>query len=255
MNQKDQALTAKAIAKVFEKHGAPFLTLKKFQNLLDDGDRQYLGLKKSSKQDDIKSALSPLPPPRQFVKYRGSVYLLGGAPEDVALDYVRAKKSLTFKQLNAYFPMAKAPFRDLVNQLLDEGSIKVRLGNSDLPILYCAEKRPEAPSSEPVKAKTSPETSKGKAAEDEKVLSEIELFKRAYDAAGKGANYVFIHEIRKLLAWSRERFDKLLYRLMTDGYVAAHPGNPGTLNADEVKNSFEDEFGDLYITVTWRKPV
>jgi hypothetical protein len=43
--------------------------------------------------------------------------------------------------------------------------------------------------------------------------------------------------------------------MMKQGYVAAHPGNPGALMAQEVRDSFQDEYGDLYITVSWRKSV
>ncbi|MCP4688728.1 MAG: hypothetical protein GY859_11805, partial [Desulfobacterales bacterium] len=80
-------------------------------------------------------------------------------------------------------------------------------------------------------------------------------FKQAYDLVGKGSNYVFIYQIRRQLKWPRKAFDQLFDALMVDGYLAAHPGNPGGLAADQVGDSYQDDFGDLYITASWRKIV
>ena len=61
-----------------------------------------------------------------------------------------------------------------------------------------------------------------------------------------------IFKIRRYLGWPREKFDQVLTMLMKEGYVLANPGNPGDLTRDEVVDSFQDEYGDLYITVSWR---
>ncbi len=251
MNRKDQAAVQDSIERVFERHDVRFVPLKNFLNLLENDERQNLGLKKTSSQDAVKSALSPLPPAYQFTKFKNSVYLWNGSPEEGAIDFIRLGKGKTFKQLNARFPMPMDRFLEIVNRLIDQGAIKARLSKTAQPLLHVADT-----TTEPASSKSSGRESVRPKPEklEQQNLSDVEIFKKAYDAAGKGANYVFIHEIRKLFSWPRERFDRLLFRLMTEGYVAAHPGNPGALTAEEVNDSFQDEFGDLYITVTWRKP-
>jgi len=81
----------------------------------------------------------------------------------------------------------------------------------------------------------------------------IQQFRAAYDLVGKGNNYVYIFKIRRELGWPRNQFDEIFREILEHGYFAAHPGNPGALSADEVSDSYQDEFGDLYITVSWRR--
>ena len=79
----------------------------------------------------------------------------------------------------------------------------------------------------------------------------IKAFKTAYDAVGKGLPFVFICKIRRRLNWPREPFDQLL----AEGYIVAHTGNPGDLSTEDVIDSYQDRYGDLYITANWRQPV
>jgi hypothetical protein len=167
------------------------------------------------------------------------------------LDYITSYKGKTFDQLNSNFPLAKESFAKVVNQLLEEGFLEARLSKTFKPVLFPSGKK-KTTSVQIAELAASAETDIER---PETSLSDIELFKQAYDAAGKGDNYVFIHEIRRRLNWPRSDFDNLLLKLMEEGYAAAHPGNPGALDADEVRDSFQDEYGDLYITISWRKAI
>ncbi|MCI0526980.1 MAG: hypothetical protein L0Y56_05930, partial [Nitrospira sp.] len=69
---------------------------------------------------------------------------------------------------------------------------------------------------------------------------------------GKGRGFVRIHRIRELLNWTRERFDRVLMDLMADYIIELHGGDPSILTEQEIRNSFMDENGMLYITLTWR---
>ncbi len=81
----------------------------------------------------------------------------------------------------------------------------------------------------------------------------LKQFKQAHNRVAQGARYVFIHEIRRCLQWPRHAFDTMMRQLMAQGTIAAHPGNPGALTAAAVADAYRDEFGDLYLTLTWRK--
>ena len=73
--QKGQTAIQGPFEKLFERHGAGFITLKTFLNLLEKEELQDLGLKKNSSQEAVKTALSPLPQPYRFSKFKRSVYL------------------------------------------------------------------------------------------------------------------------------------------------------------------------------------
>ena len=249
--EKNQVPVERLVEKALEKKGEQFIRLAELAKLLDQEDRKRMGLTTKSTQADIKSALSPLPSQYNFINFKRSEFLLSGTPAEVAIDFIKSRKPKTFKQFNASFPMLQDRFRELVNQLLDDGRLKVRLSKTAQPILYAAPGK----TIEPVATERKHAVKEAERSEGETALPDIELFKQAYDEAGKGANYVFIHQIRRRLNWPRSRFDNLLLKLMAEGYVAAHPGNPGALGADEVTDSFQDEYGDLYITISWRKEI
>lgn len=77
-----------------------------------------------------------------------------------------------------------------------------------------------------------------------------DAFNRA-DESGEG-RYVFIHKIREESGLPKEEFDQLFYEKIKDGTIAAHPGNPGALTDAEVEGTFVDDFGDRYVTASWR---
>lgn len=76
-------------------------------------------------------------------------------------------------------------------------------------------------------------------------------FKAAYNKVGKGQNFVRIHRIREYLNWDREHFDNTLKELMADYTIELHGGDPSIMTEKEIKNSFTDEHGVLYINLTW----
>ena len=77
-------------------------------------------------------------------------------------------------------------------------------------------------------------------------------WRAAYDAVGKGRDFVRIHRIRQALGWSRQDFDRVLAMLVAQYGVELHGGDPGSLNAAEVADSYHDASGTLYLTVSWR---
>jgi|GEM_PF-3616289 len=246
MNAKDAAYTPAGIADaVFVEYQAGFISLKAFCRRLSALRRQQLDLGLSADQNKIQMALSDLPAPYQFHKYGQALYLLNGPIADVLADYVQRKPGKTFKQLNQVFPLKAGLLLTHVNRLADAGRIKIKISASGKPMLFT-----DAPAT-PAVAEQKPEPP----AVDTPVAQphSLKQFKQAHDRVGKGARYVFIHEIRRCLQWPRRAFDAMMRQLMDQGTVAAHPGNPGALSAEAVADAYRDEFGDLYLTLTWRK--
>jgi len=67
---------------------------------------------------------------------------------------------------------------------------------------------------------------------------------------GEGS-FVRIYRIRRKLNWSREKFDRVLTALMADYAVEVHRGDPSILTQEEIEDSYSDENGNLYITLSW----
>jgi hypothetical protein len=249
--EKDLKITS-LIENVFKKHGKDFINLKTFLSYLDKKELSFLQLKPNSIQDAVEKAISPVKSPYQIKKFKQSKVLFNGPLAEIALAYIEKRKAKTFGQLNKDFPVIKGEFIYLVNTLLYQGCLRALISTSEKIILYTVDKKATQLLTETAKTEDADLFAMSKAFDTRTLISQ---FKDAYYNVGKGANYVFIHQIRNFLGWSRKQFDELLYQMMKQGYVAAHPGNPGALMAQEVRDSFQDEYGDLYITVSWRKSV
>jgi len=79
------------------------------------------------------------------------------------------------------------------------------------------------------------------------------LFYQAYCDVGKGNSFVRIHRIRERLGWTRERFDQVFADLMAAYVIEPHGGDPSSMTASELADSFEDRRGIFYLTMTWRE--
>ncbi len=244
------------LAQAFEKHKLGFMTLKQFIRFTPASERKRLGLTKSGniKQDDIKSALTPLPETYRCLKYKNSQYLVRNIPDsELLVSYIQTKRSKTFGQLNQHFPLKKNELIKTVNSLLEKGLVKAQLSSTEKIVLYPSATTVTAQKDSRPVLTAIPQADAESFTADKKAF--IIQFRQAYHTVSKGSDYVFIHHIRRQLKWPRSQFDKMLDTLMVEGYLAAHPGNPGDLATDEAEDAYQDEFGDLYITVSWRKAV
>jgi len=76
-------------------------------------------------------------------------------------------------------------------------------------------------------------------------------FYEAYKQIGKGKSFVRVHRIRDTLNWSHKKFDHVIENLMKTYMIELHGGDPSMLTDTEIKKSYSDSNGFLYITVTW----
>ena len=77
-------------------------------------------------------------------------------------------------------------------------------------------------------------------------------FHAAYNIVGHRRSFVRIHRLRDALPWPRERFDGVLQALLGDYTVELHAGDPSVMTEEELRHSFTDTDGTLYIALSWR---
>lgn len=83
---------------------------------------------------------------------------------------------------------------------------------------------------------------------------QVAALRRAYDRHDTSRHGdVPIHMLRTEVGWERSRFDAVLARLRGDMQVELHVGSPTDYSADEVMNSYVEDDGTVYLTVSWRK--
>jgi hypothetical protein len=85
------------------------------------------------------------------------------------------------------------------------------------------------------------------AADDDK-----RAFHNAYMTVGSGRDFVRIHRVREQLGWLTERFNATLEQLAADYKIELHGGDPSRLSKEELDNSYRDNYGQQYITLSWR---
>jgi hypothetical protein len=240
-----RATVSRIVEQAFGKSGRVFFRLKELIKAIPANDRKQLGVTLSADQAKIRAALGELPERFRFHRYSGAVYLLNGPVRDVLADQARLTPGRTFKRMNAYFPLKTEELRTHLNALADEGRVRIKISAGQNPAIFPA-------AGTGAKAEPGPDRSEPPADDGTSLIRRV---KQAYDAVGRGGNYVYIFKIRQHLGWSRDEFDRTLRRMIIEGYVAAHPGNPGALTSEQVYDSYRDELGDLYLTVSWRKEI
>jgi hypothetical protein len=154
--------------------------------------------------------------------------------KDIILDKVKRNPGISSKNLAKNMPMTKKIFIATLNKLLESGDVICTFNESHTPRLKLSSKIGEQTS-----------------IEESPLLAGRAAFKEAYNEIGKGRGFVRIHRIREYLDWSREHFDNTLMELMGDYTIELHGGDPSIMTEQEIKDSYTDENGLLYINLTW----
>lgn len=236
---------------LFARLGRGYLSITALPGKLKAAERDALGIRMKQKfgVKEVVEKLPPLVPPFQLVEKGRSVFLIGSQPPDLVLEMIRRQPGKTIGELARNTPFTLERFSHIVNGLIREGRAIALIR----PKSRLAELHPESGGQAPKQADAP--AADERAAEPPAPSGEkdpVAAFKNAYEQAGRGKRFVEIYKIRRRLNWSREAFDALLEKLMLAGRVAANLGNPGDLTQDAVRDSYQDDYGDLYITVTWR---
>ncbi len=237
MNMEPIVNTEQLVLTLLQKRDRDYLTVKQIVAGLPSAARKRLALTASQSTTALLGKLAPQLGERlQIYKGSRSSYIgYKSSPEDLILRRIQQKPGVSSKQLGTLLPMSKKPYMTALNALLKSGVIICTLRDNHTPCLMLAESPPPI-SEAPVIAR-----------EDTR-----SALKTAYDRVGQGRDFVRIHRLRDALGWARERFDQVLIEMMADYTVELHGGEPSLLTATELRNSFTDPNGTVYITLSWR---
>lgn len=223
------------ISELLKKKKKIFLTVTEIRNSLPLTLLKHFGLaKKTAPPAEVIKKLRPHLGSMWEYKGPRSTYIgYSMSPEELIENEIKRNPGISPKILAKNLPIKKKDVVSGLNKLLETGAIACTFNEAFTPCL-----------------KICPKVGEQITLEERPVNGRV-AFKDAYDRIGKGRGFVRIHRIREDLNWSRERFDRMLIDLMADYTIELHGGDPTTLTEQEIKDSFTDENGLLYINVTW----
>jgi len=226
------------ISELLKKKKKNYITVTQLKNTLPASLLKQFGIiKRKSRPTDILRYLKPHLGSSLW-EYRSprSVYIgFRMSSEEIILEKIRKNPGLSSKNLARNLPLLKQEFIPGLNRLLESGEVVCTFGENHMPRLR-------------ISAGIGRQT---RISEKESFRDGRTAFKIAYDRVGRGQNFVRIHRIRECLNWSGEYFDKTLKNLLADYTVEPHGGDPSTMSEKEIRDSFTDEHGVLYINLTW----
>lgn len=216
-----------------------FMTVKRLSESLGLEGRRSLGIKKSDSVKVIRRRIEQSAGDRFIFKMKSrSIYILEPCePSEFVLGLLSEKKAFDTRLVRT-LPFTKAEFVALVNELVDEGKVIVKISEYFTPKIYRADG---------MKAVQSADVSfdDGEYTRDR--------FREAFENSDKGRSFVRIFKMRRYLGWPREVFDNMLRELRNSEVIFVHRADPTVLSPDEYDDGFFDEYGHMNGTVTWNE--
>jgi hypothetical protein len=236
MDQQHLSEIAQDIQRILHKRGKDYLTVRQIRASLSRRVRQQLSLTTRHSTADMLKKLTPwLGASLQVYHGPTSTYIgQKRSPAELILQRVRQHPGISPKQLGLGLPLSKRHYITALNALLGAGTVVCTFKDNHMPMLHLSSHAP---------AQATAQAS----AEDDRLA-----FHTAYNAVGQGRSFVRIHRLRDALPWPRERFDGVLRALLADYTVELHGGDPSVMTAEELRHSFTDADGTLYIALSWR---
>jgi hypothetical protein len=236
MDQAHWPDVAQDIQRILHKRGKDYLTLRQITASLSRRVRQQLGLATRHSTVDVLKKLTPwLGESLQVFHGPTSIYIgQKRAPAELIVQRVQQHPGTSPKQLGLGLPLLKRTYITALNDLLGAGTVVCTFKDNHMPMLHLSSHIP---------VQGAVQASDG----DDRLV-----FHSAYNAVGHGRSFVRIHRLRDALPWPRQRFDGVLRALLTDYTVELHGGDPSVMTDEELRHSFTDADGTLYIALSWR---
>ena len=236
MDQTHLSNVAQDIERILHKRGKDYLTVRQISASLSRCVRQQLSLTTCHATADMLKKLTPwLGESLQVYHGPTSIYIgQKRSPAELILQRVQQHPGISPKQLGLGLPLSKRHYITALNNLLSTGTVVCTFKDNLMPMLRLS-------SHAPVQGTAQAST------EDDHLV-----FHTAYNTVGHGRSFVRIHRLRDALAWPRARFDGVLRALLADYTVELHGGDPSVMTEEELRHSFTDADGTLYIALSWR---
>lgn len=221
------------IVQVLEARQCLYLVLKQLIGALPEATLLALGIKQRTSASKILPKLTPHLGDHLQVYQKARAVYIGHklTSEELLVQTLHQQPGLSPSQLEKILPMPKQACLVVLNRLLETGRV------------LCTFKDTRTPRLTVLALSTT-----GSLANRER-----EAFHQAYMAVGQGRSFVRIHRLRTALPWSPDDFDRVLTALAADYTVELHGGDPSTLTDTDLRNSFTDTHGLLYIALSWRR--
>ena len=197
-------------------------------------DAKYkLGIRKGDSGKIIRRKIEQSAEGRFIFRLKGrSVYILIPCePSEFVLSLLSENKAFDARAIRN-LPFTKAEFVAIVNELADDGRVKIVLNENLAPRIYRA-----SGVSKPVYEPDMEYTQ--------------EKFREAFDALDRGRIFVSIPDLRRRLGWPREVFDDMVRDLRNRRIIQLHTGDASLMTPDEVSDCYIDENNFRMGTVTW----
>jgi len=236
MDQQYLPDIAQDIQRLLHKRGKDYLTIRQIRASLSRRVCQQLSLTTCHSTVDMLKKLTPWLGESLQV-YHGPMSIYIGqkrSPAELILQRMQQHPGISPKQLGLGLPLSKRNYITALNDLLGTGTIVCIFKDNHMPMLHLS-------------SRASVQDTAQVSAEDDRLA-----FHTTYNAVGHGRSFVRIHRLRDALPWPRERFDGVLRALLADYTVELHGGDPSVMTEEELRHSFIDADGTLYIALSWR---
>jgi hypothetical protein len=243
---KDVYEAEKSMITGLEKAGKIFIPIKDMARKIPQDLRNRLEIKVSAPVKKLRQQIEGLLGQRlKIYPVKKATYIGRNMPsEEMIVQLIENHPDISFKLICQKVPLTRQHTIDTINVLMSAGIILPRL-NDKMNIFFTL-KDPAFAKIENIRARMKEhETIHSK----EKASAE---FHDAYKSVGKGRNFVRIHRIRDFLQWPEKTFDDVLKTLMQNYVIELHGGDPSSMSEKEIENSYKDEQGRLFLTISWR---
>jgi hypothetical protein len=174
------------------------------------------------------------------------VYLAFEQSEEFLLRQIVRKRAGKTPSVNN-IPFRKEEYVSVLNRLIEQGKVFVRLNKDYKPALF------PAPETDVRKAKgeTGAARENRERNQERKNISEKQ-FDSAYRALEGGKFFVRICDLRRRLGWTEREFDGMAAALRDAGKIQLQAGDTAYFSERDIADSFVDENGFRMLTLMWR---
>ncbi|MDR2174463.1 MAG: hypothetical protein LBO82_00820 [Synergistaceae bacterium] len=180
------------------------------------------------------------------------VYLALRQPDESLLLGILRKRAGKSPSANNT-PFRKEEFIAVLNRLIEQGKILVRLNKDCKPLLFPIPARsPEAPAGAE-KAGLNANLNINQNANQEAGRESVsaERFESAYRELEGGKFFVRVCDLRRRLGWGRKEFDGTAAALRDAGKIQLQSGDTAYFSERDIADSFIDENGFRMLTLMW----
>ncbi|MCL1941666.1 MAG: hypothetical protein FWG09_06960 [Synergistaceae bacterium] len=218
------------LVEALKKKKTDFMSLSSLNKALPAALKKRLGLTSGSSGAQIAKSLSPHVGDVLMIRQN---YLVFKQTDELLLRGIVQKNNGKIPRMDR-IPFKKDEFLAVLNRLIEQGAMHVKINSDYKPILT------------PAEGNFQPQTPKDANISGEK-------FKEAYFELERGKFYVRICDLRRHLSLAAQEFDAMLTGLRDRGKVQLQGGDTDFFTEEDIRESFIDENGFRKLTMMWRR--